>query len=125
MKNKILKAVSAFPFWVPYPFIFFAVDYYLKDELSWLSIVLAAFLGVISFIYAAAGKEKEMIFGCDVGILISAIITCAAEDSFDKSLSYPFGSYLSFVLFLILAVKFIPLFATVAVKIIKKIKNKA
>lgn len=58
MKNRILKAVSAFPFWVPYPFIFFAIDYYLKDELSWLSIVLAAFFGGY-FLYLCSGRQRK------------------------------------------------------------------
>lgn len=123
MKNKILKAVSTLPFWIPFPFIFLAVDYYLTDEQSWIAIALAALLGVLSFTYATAGKIKEMLAGSAVGFLISVIITSIVNNGFDEGWFTPLTS-MSYVVVLAAAVLIIQLFGILLSKIAKKIKNK-
>ena len=126
MKNKFNKMLTALPFCFPFAFAFFAVDYYLSDRWSWLSIAAAALMGVISFVYAALGKENEMFVSNGVGIFISFIITCFIWNSVDQtsfwdSHEMTFRQYVELMQIISLG---IPLFAVLAVKIIKKIKNK-
>ncbi|MBQ3044970.1 MAG: hypothetical protein IJO03_08925 [Clostridia bacterium] len=126
MKNKVKKMLTAFPFCFPFAFSFFAVNYYLSKEWSWLSIAAAVLLGVLSFVYAVVGKESEMLMSSKVGILISFIIICFLWNSVDKlsfweNYGMTFRHYFELMELISLG---IPLFAAIVVKIIKKIKNK-
>lgn len=123
MNNNLVKTLSTLPFWIPFPFVFLAVDYYLNDEQSWIAIAAAALLGVLSFTYVATDKIKEMIAGDSIGFLISCITTSFLNDGWDESFFKPLTS-ISYLHVLILGVIIIQLFAVVTVKIRKKIKSK-
>ncbi len=123
MKKDFLTFARTLPFWIPFPFIFLAVDYYLTAEQSWISIAFAAFLGVLSFTYAASGKITEMFAGDSIGFLISCVTTSFLNDNFDESFFKPFTS-ISYLLILIACILIVQIFAILTVKICKKIKSK-
>lgn len=121
MKEKFLKAASTLPFWIPFPFIFLVIEYYLKQPS--ISIVIAALLGAVSFTYAAAGKTKEMLAGSAVGALLSLIFTSIVNDGFDEGWFSPLTS-MSYVVVLAVMVLLIQLFGVLVKAVLKKIKNK-
>lgn len=121
MKEKFLKAASTLPFWIPFPFIFLAIEYYLKQPR--ISIAIAAFLGAVSFAYAASGKIKEMLAGSAIGALISVVLTSIVNDGFDEGWFSPLTS-MSYVVVLAVMVLLIQLFGILVTAVLKKIKNK-
>ena len=123
MKDNILRFVRTLPFWIPFPLIFLAVDYYLTDEQSWIAIAAASFLGVISFTYAVMGRLPEMFAGDSMGFLISCIATSFLNNGFDESFFKPLTS-ISYLHVLIAVVIAVQLFSILTVKICKKIKAK-
>lgn len=123
MNNNLIKTLSTLPFWIPFPFIFLAVDYYLTDEDSWMAIAAAVLLGTLSFIYIATDRIKEMIAGDSMGFLISCITTSFLNDGWDESFFKPLTS-ISYLHVLILAVVVIQLFAFAVQATTKKIKTK-
>jgi len=124
--KKVLNILAAFPFCIPFAFIFFAVDYYLTDEWAWLKIVTAVFFAALSFTYASLGKEKEMRICNYIGIAISIAVSCSVwngidQISFCENHSLSFSGYLG----LLMLIQFnLPMFVVCVVKIIEKIKNK-
>lgn len=123
MKNNISKAIGTLPFWIPFPFIFLAIDYYLTDEQSWVAIPVAVFLGTLSFGYVAVGKVAEMFAGDSVGILIAVIITSILNNGYDESWFTPFTS-ISYLLLLAAVILVVQLLAIPIVRLCKKIKSK-
>lgn len=123
MKNKVSKAFSTLPFWIPFPFIFLAIDYYLADEQSWVVVPVAVFLGFMSFAYVAIGKVAEIFIGDVVGILISFITTSVLNNSYDESWFAPLTS-ITYVLLLSAVILVVQLLAIPIVKLCKKIKSK-
>lgn len=123
MKEKVLKAVSTLPFCIPFPFIFLCIDYYLKDEHTWIAALVASTLGIISFEYAIKGKIKEIFVGHSVGLLISAIVTSIVNDGFDESWFSPLTS-ISYIFVLFVAVVIVSGFWILAAKLVSKIKSK-
>lgn len=123
MKKNLLTFVSTLPFWIPFPLIFLAVDYYLTDEQSWIAFAVSSFLVVVSLGYASAGKIAEMFAGDSIGFLISCITTSFLNDGFDESFFKPFSS-ISYLHILIAGIIIIQLFAILTVKVCKNIKTK-
>lgn len=123
MKENLKKILYALPFWIPFPLIFLAIDYYLTDEQSWIAVAAASLLGVLSFGYISAGKTAEMFAGDCMGFLISCIVTSAINDNFDESFFKPFSS-ISYLHILIGAVIIVQLLAVAIFKICSKIKEK-
>lgn len=123
MKSNIMKAVPALPFCVPVPFVLLVVDYYLPDELSFISTCVVSFLGVLSFYYYNKGKVPEMLAGDGVGFLISLIITFILNNSFDKSWFLPLTP-ITYLVLLALMFVFMQAVAIFIFIICNKIKNK-